>query len=80
MTVTPLPFRLRPFGQHDSEQDYQLLHALSNYQVPQDPVCIEYANDAAFLAFLEAHSFRRIGEAMYHGFEIVRYEKVLTTT
>jgi hypothetical protein len=23
MTVTPLPFRLRPFGQYDLEQDYQ---------------------------------------------------------
>jgi len=164
MTVTALPFHLRPFGSPDSEQDYQLLHVLSNYQVPQDPVgnrewqanrraydqqhgkrrhyiavhaptkesiayaaleqqgqdpttfriylvfdpqrwsfdelgeflyqqlladahtfqasklvCVEYANDAAFLAFLEAHGFSRIGAAMYNGFEIVRYEQVLTT-
>lgn len=30
-------FTLRPFGQEDSEQDYQILHRLSNFQVPQDP-------------------------------------------
>jgi hypothetical protein len=42
-------------------------------------VCIEYANDAAFVAFLEAHGFSRMGVAMYNGFEIVRYEQLLTT-
>ena len=30
-------FYLRPFGQEDVEQDYHLLHVLSNSQVPQDP-------------------------------------------
>jgi hypothetical protein len=30
-------FTLRPFGQADIEADYQLLHVLSNLQVPQDP-------------------------------------------
>jgi hypothetical protein len=43
-------------------------------------VCVEYANDAAFLAFLATHSFSRIGAAIYNGFEIVRYEKLLTMT
>ncbi|MBV9865838.1 MAG: hypothetical protein JO316_10830 [Abitibacteriaceae bacterium] len=35
--VTEGRFYLRPFGQEDMEQDYQLLHVLSNLQVPQDP-------------------------------------------
>jgi hypothetical protein len=35
--TTPSRFVLRPFGQPDPEQDYDLLHVLSNYQVPQDP-------------------------------------------
>jgi L-amino acid N-acyltransferase YncA len=30
-------FRMRPFGQTEVEQDYQLLHVLSHYQAPQDP-------------------------------------------
>jgi hypothetical protein len=163
MTSASSPFRLRPFGQHDIEQDYQLLHVLANYQAPQDPagnrewqqqrraydeqrgqrrhyiaihvptqesvayaaleqqgsdptsfriylvfnpqrwsfnelgvflyqqllndahafqatklVCIEYANDDTFLAFLEAQGFRRIGAGTYNGFGIVRYEQTLT--
>jgi hypothetical protein len=36
-SVNENSFVLRPFGQEDSEQDYQLLHRLSNFQVPQDP-------------------------------------------
>src|SRR5689334_10201281 len=30
-------FVLRPFGQPDADQDWDLLHRLSNVQVPQDP-------------------------------------------
>src|SRR5689334_17495420 len=36
MTTTETAFTLRPFGQTDPEQDYALLHTLSNFQVPQD--------------------------------------------
>lgn len=37
-TTTGCRFYLRPFGQEDVEQDYHLLHVLSNFQVPQDPI------------------------------------------
>jgi hypothetical protein len=162
MSAASTPFSLRPFGQHDSEADYQLLHVLANAQVPQDPlgnqewlqhrrayderrgqrrhyiavhtpthesiayaaleqpqadpssfriylvfdpqrwsfdtlgtflyqqllcdaadlhaaklVCIEYATDATFRAFLEGQGFRHVGDAVYNGFSIVRYEKLL---
>jgi hypothetical protein len=155
-------FFLRPFGQTDSEADYQLLHVLANAQVPQDPrgneewlqhrrayderrgqrrhaiavyeptnesiayaaleqqaadpgsfriylvfdtqrwpfatlgaflyqqllrdaavlqatrlVCIEYAADVAFRAFLVDQGFRQVGDGLYNGFSIVRYEKLL---
>jgi L-amino acid N-acyltransferase YncA len=40
-------------------------------------VCIEYATDAAFRAFLERHDFRYVGDGTYNGFTIVRYEKML---
>jgi hypothetical protein len=40
-------------------------------------VCIEYATDAAFRAFLEREDFRLVGDGLYHGFSIVRYEKML---
>jgi hypothetical protein len=54
MTSRLLPFRLRPFGQHNSEQDYQLLHALSNYQAPQDP-----AGNSEWLASRRAYDQQR---------------------
>jgi hypothetical protein len=162
MIAASPPFSLRPFGQHDHEADYQLLHVLANAQVPQDPrgneewlqhrraydercgkrrhyiavhrvtqepiayaaleqqeaerssfriylvfdprrwsfdglgiflyqqllrdadalhaarlVCIEYATDAAFRAFLESQDFRHVDDGVYNGFSIVRYEKML---
>lgn len=40
-------------------------------------VCIEYATMAAFRAFLERRRFRQVGDGVYHGFPIVRYEKLL---
>ena len=40
-------------------------------------VCIEYATMAAFRAFLEHRRFRQVGDGVYHGFPIVRYEKLL---
>ncbi len=43
-------------------------------------VCIEYATDAAFRAFLERQNFHQVGEGVYNGFSIVRYEKTLFGT
>jgi hypothetical protein len=40
-------------------------------------VCIEYATMAAFRAFLEGQGFRQVGDGVYNGFSIVRYEKLL---
>jgi hypothetical protein len=40
-------------------------------------VCVEYATDAAFRAFLEGQNFRYVGDGLNNGFTIVRYEKVL---
>jgi len=40
-------------------------------------VCIEYATMAAFRAFLERRGFRQVGDGVYNGFPIVRYEKLL---
>jgi hypothetical protein len=40
-------------------------------------VCIEYATDAAFRAFLEGQGFRQVGDGVNNGFNIVRYEKIL---
>jgi len=40
-------------------------------------VCIEYATDAAFRAFLERQDFHQVGDGVYNGFTIVRYEKTL---
>jgi hypothetical protein len=31
-------FHLRRFGQPEGEADYQIIHRLANYQVPQDPL------------------------------------------
>jgi hypothetical protein len=40
-------------------------------------MCIEYATDVAFRAFLEGLGFRQVGDGVYNGFSIVRYEKLL---
>jgi hypothetical protein len=40
-------------------------------------VCIEYATDAAFRAFLEGQGFLHVGDGVYNGFNIVRYEQRL---
>ena len=42
--------------------------------------CIEYATDAAFRAFLENQEFQQVGDGMYNGFRIIRYEKSLVPT
>jgi len=43
-------------------------------------VCIEYATDTAFRTFLERQGFRQVGDGVYNGFTIVRYEKMLLGT
>ena len=40
-------------------------------------VCVEYATMAAFRTFLERQDFRYVGDGVYNGFDIVRYEKLL---
>jgi N-acetylglutamate synthase-like GNAT family acetyltransferase len=37
LSTAECQFYLRPFGEENVEQDYALLHTLSNFQVPQDP-------------------------------------------
>ena len=54
----------------------QLLHDADILQVAK-LVCIEYATDAAFRAFLENQDFRHVGDGIYNGFSIARYEKLL---
>jgi len=54
-------------------QDAEALHA-------SKLVCVEYATMAAFRAFLERQEFREVGDGVYNGFTIVRYEKLLLGT
>ncbi len=54
-------------------QDAEALHA-------SKLVCVEYATMAAFRAFLERQEFRQVGDGVYNGFTIVRYEKLLLGT
>lgn len=54
-------------------QDAEALHA-------GKLVCVEYATMAAFRAFLERQGFRHVGDGVYNGFDIVRYETLLRGT
>ena len=54
---------------------HQLLRDAEELQAAK-LVCIEYATDAAFRAFLEREGFRLIGDGVYNGFSIVRYAPV----